>query len=339
MMNSPLKTSASEGEAMSNPARKRIGVVLFNLGGPGCLDDVEPFLENLFSDRDIIRLGPAFMQKFIARRIARKRAPKSREAYRLIGGGSPINRITGELAARLAENLGGDGGFRVDMAMRYWHPGAEETLRKMEAERLDGLVALTLYPHYSKATTGSSLADLKAAAARIAPGLKIAVVRSWPDHPGYVEALAGRVKKAAAPLAPGFALVYSAHSLPVKFIEEGDPYVEELKKTIAALEKQTGIRGNLCYQSRSGPVRWLSPSTPRMLSTLAAAGTREVLMLPISFVSDHVETLYEIDILYRDMAEKMGMRLARVESFNYAPDFVCVLADLVRSACRREGWL
>ncbi len=151
--------------------------------------------------------------------------------------------------------------------------------------------------------------------------------------------LAERVRRAAAPLAPGFRLVYSAHSLPQKFIDEGDPYVDDLKKTIAALEAETGIRGDLCYQSRSGPVRWLSPSTPEMLATLAAAGAREVLMLPISFVSDHVETLYEIDILYREQAREMGMALTRVESLNDAPDFIDTLADLVRDACRREGWL
>jgi ferrochelatase len=313
--------------------------VLLNLGGPSSLDEVEPFLENLFSDREIIRLGPAFMQAFVARRIARRRAPKSREAYRLIGGGSPINRITGEVAVRLEEQLAAHGDFRVDMAMRYWRPCAAETLERMAADRLDGLVALSMYPHYSRATSGSSLADLERAAARVAPGIEVAEVRSWPDHPAYIEALAARIRWAAAELAPGFALVYSAHSLPVSFINEGDPYVDELKKTIAALEEKTGIRGNLCYQSRSGPVRWLSPSTPRMLSTLAAAGTREVLVVPISFVSDHVETLYEIDILYRDMAAELGMRLVRVESFNQAPDFVAVLADLVRAACRRRGWI
>ncbi len=318
---------------------KRIGVVLLNLGGPGSLDEVEPFLLNLFSDRDIIRLGPPFMQKFIARRIAAKRAPKSRESYRLIGGGSPLNRITSMLARDLEKKLEDRGDFRVDMAMRYWQPRPAETLEKMEVGRLEGLVALTLYPHYSRATTGSSLDDLRRELGVMAPELELAVVRSWPDHPGYIRNLAERVKRAAAPLAPGFSLIYSAHSLPQRFIAEGDPYVDDLKKTIAVLEAQTGIRGELCYQSRSGPVRWLAPSTPDLLTTLAAAGTRDVLILPISFVSDHVETLYEIDILYRDQARALGMSLTRVESLNDAPDFVDTLADLVNSVCVNKGWI
>jgi len=318
---------------------KRIGVVLLNLGGPGKLDEVEPFLLNLFADRDIIRLGPAFLQKFIARRIVKKRAPKSRAAYRLIGGGSPLNRITAAVADKLEQKLAGPVEFRVDMAMRYWQPRPLETLERMGAAELDGLVALTLYPHYSKATTGSSLVDLRRELAATVPDLELAVVREWADHPGYIRNLADRVKRAAAPLAAGFRLVYSAHSLPKKFIDEGDPYVNDLKKTIAALERETGISGELCFQSRSGPVRWLTPSTPEMLATLAAAGVREVLMLPLSFVSDHVETLYEIDILYREQAREMGMDLVRVESLNDAPDFIDTLADLVLAACRGKGWL
>lgn len=320
--------------------REKVGVVLLNLGGPGTLDEVEPFLYNLFSDRKIIRLGPWFMQKFIARMISRKRAPVSRESYRLIGGGSPLSRITGEQGAALAQELSPRGDFRVAMAMRYWRPSARETLQQMADAGVRRLVALTLYPHYSVATTGSSLDDLRAAA-KLWPGrFDIAAIDSWPEQRDYVECLAQSIREGLARFGGEEArLLYSAHSLPVKFIEEGDPYVEELEKTLRAVEVLTGVPGALCYQSRSGPVEWLEPSTPDMLREVAAKGIRNVLMVPISFVSDHVETLYEVDILYRDQARELGMRLERTESLNTNPAFIKGLADLVLAACGEKGWL
>jgi ferrochelatase len=318
-----------------------IGIVLLNLGGPGSLEEVEPFLCNLFSDRKIIRLSPfPFLQKFIANRIAARRAPKSREAYRLIGGGSPLARITAEQGLALREALAADGDFLVEMAMRYWQPRAADTVASLYSRGVRRLVALTLYPHYSLATTGSSLDDLRraVAAAPIPPAL--AEVRQWPVQPGYVQALAESIREglhsfAGAPVQ----LVYSAHSLPLKFIQEGDPYLDQIRQTIAAVAKETGLAGQLCFQSRSGPVQWLAPSTPDMLKDLAVAGCRNILMVPISFVSDHVETLYEIDIQYRELAESLGMRLVRTASLNTRPEFIRALADLVREACRNQGWL
>jgi ferrochelatase len=317
-----------------------IGVVLLNLGGPETLAEVEPFLVNLFSDRKIIRLSPfPFLQKFIAGRIAAKRAPKSREAYGLIGGGSPLARITGEQGKALEEALATEGPFMVRMAMRYWHPDAETTLTEFKRVGIRRIVALTLYPHYSRATTGSSLDDLRAAADRIG-GMEIAEIREWPEQPDYIECLAQSIGEGMA----GFGglpvqLVYSAHSLPVKFIEEGDPYLDQIKRTIAAVEKSTGIAGRLCFQSRSGPVEWLAPSTPEMLVRLAGEGTKNVLMVPISFVSDHVETLFEIDIQYREQAEGLGMRLERTASLNTRPEFIRGLRTLVSDSCRQRSWL
>ena len=320
--------------------QEKIGVVLLNLGGPGKLEDVEPFLFNLFSDRKIIRLGPWFMQKFIARRIARKRAPVSMESYKLIGGGSPLAKTTIAQGAALEEMLADSGNFQVDMAMRYWPPYGDETLKKLAAAGISRVVALTLYPHYSIATTGSSVDDLNDAAARSPTDFEIAVVDSWPDQADYISCLAANINKglqqfAAEPVQ----LVYSAHSLPVKFIEEGDPYLEHMERTIKAIEVETGVKGCLCFQSRSGPVEWLAPSTPDMMKKLAAEGCRNLLMMPISFVSDHVETLYEIDIQYRQLAEELGMRLERVESLNLQEGFIRGLRELVLGACRDKGWL
>ena len=298
-------------------------IVLLNLGGPETVDDVRPFLYNLFSDRLIIRLGPPFLQRPIAWWIAKKRAPKSREYYRQIGGGSPLSRITREQCRALSRTLGG---VPVEMAMRYWRPFSREVVARLHAAGVRRLHAVTLYPHYSIATTGSSLVDLRAAIADLAPDMELTTVESWPDHPGYIDCLAKRI--IATLDAGGGEVVYSAHSLPVKFIKEGDPYVDHLQRTIAAVEKVTGKTGHLCYQSRSGPVEWLAPSTPETIERLARQGCKRVVMVPISFVSDHVETLCEIDIQYRDQARKLGMELVRVPVFNADADFIEVLAAL-----------
>lgn len=197
--------------------------------------------------------------------------------------------------------------------MRYWSPRADEALSLFAAAGVKRVVALSLYPHYSKATGGSSLSDLRRAAAASAHPFELVEIGSWPVAPRYVDCLAADIKAGLEKLPANdkTVVVYSAHSLPVQFIEEGDPYLEQIKATIAAVEAETGVCGRLCFQSRSGPVRWLEPSTPEMLATLAAEGAEDLLVVPISFVSDHVETLYEIDMLYREQAETMGMRLHR----------------------------
>lgn len=310
---------------------EKIGVVLLNMGGPETLADVEPFLLNLFSDREIIRLGPfPFLQKFIARKIVKKRAPKSRAAYRLIGGGSPLARISADQGRALAARLAGEGDFMVRCAMRYWHPLAAEALAEFKQAGVRQLLALPLYPHYSRATTGSSCNDLRRALAAADYDFSCREITAWPDQPDYAAALAATIREGAATFGDeNFTLVYSAHSLPVSFIEAGDPYLDHIKRTIAAVEPLLGFSGKLCFQSRSGPVRWLSPSTPEMLQELADQGVKNVLMVPISFISDHVETLYEIDIQYRDLARDLGIRLVRPPALNTHPGLIEALARLV----------
>ncbi len=311
---------------------KKIGILLLNLGGPEKPEHVRPFLYNLFSDRQIIRLGPALLQKPIAAFIARKRAPTSIANYQKIGGGSPINKITNRQAQTLEQALAADGAFMVCPCMRYWHPFAEPVIREMIQAGVTELIALPLYPHYSKATSGSSFFDLQQQNRRHQFNLPIREIRSWPTEPEYINCLVGRIRERIDLFDEPAQVVYSAHSLPKKFIEEGDPYVEEIKQTIAAVEQQTGLTGKLCYQSRSGPVEWLEPSTPDMLKELANQGCKNILMVPIAFVSDHIETLYEIDMLYKDQAEELGMRLESTRGLNDDPQFIESLRNLIISS-------
>jgi ferrochelatase len=317
----------SEGRMMQG---QRTGVLLLNMGGPEKQEDVAPFLFNLFSDREIIRLGPSWLQTPLAWYISRRRAGKSRKAYARIGGGSPLKRLTLQQAQCLQDSLRAEGDYLVTLAMRYWQPRAAEALSYLRTHGVERVFALTLYPHFSRATTGSSISDLKQEMARSCPELPLRIVDSWPDHPLYIEALVACIKQGLQRFATSeVQIVYSAHSLPVSFINEGDPYVEHLLMTIRAVERKTGRPGRLCYQSRSGPVEWLSPSTPEMLEILADEGVKNILMVPISFVSDHIETLYEIDILYKNQAEKLGMRLFSSPSLNAHPTFIACLKDLV----------
>lgn len=311
---------------------KKHGIILLNMGGPEKEEDVHPFLLNLFSDRDIIRLGPAFLQKFIARYIAWKRAPKSRKIYNKIGGGSPLKKITEMQAAALETVLNevDDTDYIVTLAMRYWPPFADQTVQELLERGVEQITAVTLYPHYSRATTGSSISELKKSMTKIAPSTPIHYIEEWPEQASYIQALAENIISGLEEFGDQpVEVVYSAHSLPTSFIEDGDPYVDHLERTIQATEAITLHKGSLCYQSRSGPVEWLSPSTPEMIKSLAAKGCKNILMVPISFVSDHVETLYEIDILYRQQAQNLGVTLKSSASMNTNPLFIEALKQLV----------
>ena len=316
------------------------GVILLNLGGPDTLQAVRPFLYNLFSDRDIIRLGPALLQKPLARLISLLRAKKTREAYSLIGGGSPINRITSDQARALNEALKPHGPFRVFMGMRYWHPFICDTVEQMHREGLEECVALSLYPHYSVATTGSAYRELERCL-EFYP-VRCAYAGPWYDNPLYIEALVQSVVSALDRMEGAEHLLYSAHSLPKSFIERGDPYVEHVMETVRLVNRGLEERGytfthHLSYQSRSGPVEWLEPSTQEMIEELGGKGVKKLIVVPVSFVSDHIETLYEIDILYREMAAAHGIMLERVESLNTSPLFIEALKDVVLGTIGKSG--
>lgn len=316
-----------------------IGVILLNLGGPERTADVRSFLYNLFADRLIIRLGPPFMQRPLAWWIAKRRAPKSQVFYEQIGGGSPLNKITRAQGEALAAQLAAHGSFKVGMAMRYWHPFAQEVLPDFIKAGIKRLVALTLYPHYSIATTGSSIRDLHSCLSSLPGGreIEVAEINSWPEQEDYINCLTRFINEARRGHEDS-EIIYSAHSLPVKFIADGDPYLDHLRLTIAALENKTGVKGHLCFQSRSGPVEWLAPSTPETIKRLAAQNCRGLIVVPLSFVSDHVETLCELDIQYRKLAEGLGMTFIRIPALNTEKAFISGLKKLVIKACEEKDW-
>ena len=302
-------------------------VLLLQMGGPDSLDAVRPFLRNLFHDRDIIRLGPAFLQPLLASLIVARRAPVVIEKYREIGGASPLRTLTDRQAAALERELS----VPCRVGMRYWHPFTADTLDQLMADGVRHLVVLSLYPHYSRATSGSSIKDLQQLVVQKKYDVQITLIDQFHDHPGYISALVNRIQAACQQLQHP-TILFSAHSLPQSFIDAGDPYLKQIERTRELVMAQlTGIPHHLGFQSKAGPVRWLEPSTEQQLEQLGAAGCKELVIVPLSFVSDHIETLHEIDIEYRELAEKAGIQhFIRSESLNDHPDFITCLADLVR---------
>ncbi|MFZ6016180.1 MAG: ferrochelatase [Nitrospirota bacterium] len=332
--------------------KETIGVILLNLGGPDSLQAVRPFLYNLFSDRQIIQLGPPFMQKPLAWLISSIRSKKTEQFYSFIGGKSPILNITIAQAKALEESLNKRAEvlnfqtselpnfrtvFRVYIAMRYWHPLIEEVIPEIYNAKIKKLIALSLYPQYSVTTSGSSLSKFKEVMAKYP--VEIFCIPSWFNHPLYIEALVDVIKKGLEKGGGDIHVLFSAHSLPQKFIDEGDPYVHQIMGTIGEVTKQIPIKWHLSYQSKSGPVRWLEPSTDEKLKELAREGVRNILVVPISFVSDHIETLYEIDVLYKKMADRLGINLRRTESLNIHPLFIEALKDMVIKGVKEIGWI
>ena len=324
----------------------RIGVVLLNLGGPDSLQAVRPFLYNLFSDREIIRLGPAFLQKPIAKLISTLRSGKTRHMYSLIGGKSPILDITSSqsraLEKALNQGAGGKGqgaSFKVYIGMRYWRPFVKDTLDQIIHDGIKHLIVLSLYPHYSKATTGSAIADFKKAVAELRmpnDNFQIQYIDRWYDFPGYIDSLTELVSEGSREFdGKDFDLLYSAHSLPQSFIDEGDPYLEHINATISAVNSllvarhSFPLKWHLSFQSKTGPVKWLEPSTGETILRLAEGGCKNLLVVPVSFVSDHIETLYEIDILYKKLASEHGIYLARCRSLNTYDKFILAMKQLV----------
>lgn len=321
----------------------RVGVLLLNLGGPEQLDDVRPFLFNLFADPEIIRLPFPWLQKPLAWLISTTRASKSQDNYRQIGGGSPLRRITEEQAIALQKELTAAGHeAQVYVGMRYWHPFTEEAIARIKRDNISRLVILPLYPQFSISTSGSSFRVLEKLWAEDPALQKIeyTVVPSWYDSPGYLAAMADLIAKELDQLEhPDEAhIFFSAHGVPVSYVEEvGDPYQREIEECTALIMK-TLNRPNqhtLAYQSRVGPVEWLQPYTEDAIADLAAQGIQQLVVVPISFVSEHIETLQEIDIEYREIAEAAGIEhFQRVPALNTHPVFIHDLATMVEQALR-----
>ncbi|MBT1072648.1 ferrochelatase [Pelotalea chapellei] len=313
---------------------EKTAVLLLQMGGPDSLEAVKPFLYNLFSDRDIIRIGPAFVQPLIARFISLRRSRKVVEYYRQIGGKSPLRELTDQQAGELEKVLGAN--YRCFVAMRYWKPDTREALAAIRQEGFSRIIALSLYPHYSRATSGSSFNELERARTLSGKSFFVSYVRQFFDHPLYIAALAEKIEQGLSQFSDRNAvqLVFSAHGLPQSFIDSGDPYLDHIQATVRlVMERFKDVTHHLAFQSRAGPVKWLEPSTEEMIRTLGEGGCKSLLMVPLSFVSDHIETLYEIDIQYRDEAAALGITdFRRTESLNATPAFIQCLAELVRGA-------
>jgi len=315
-----------------------IGVVLLQLGGPDSLESVEPFLKNLFRDPDIIDLPMAFLfREPLARFIARTRAPKIQQAYRRIGGRSPILKLTRRQAAALECSLAPRIRAKVVIAMRYWHPMTDAAIDELVAAGVERVILLPLYPHYSKTTTGSSVNEWRRAVARRGLGhLSGEVIQEYPDHPLYVASLVRNIAIALKRVPAGdrrsVHLVFSAHGTPLKLVREGDPYQQHIIATYTAVVAagKFGLKHHLCFQSKVGPQRWLEPSLDQTIEILAARKVSHVIVVPLAFVSDHSETLWEINIETREEAHKRGIRYFDMSpALHTNPEFIGALSDLV----------
>jgi ferrochelatase len=324
----------------------RTGVLLLNLGGPEKLEDVRPFLFNLFADPEIIRLPFPWLQKPLAWLISTLRYQKSQANYEQIGGGSPLLRITEAQGEALGHQLAAIGKeAQIYIGMRYWHPFTEEAIARIKRDRIEQLVILPLYPQFSISTSGSSFRILEEIwkTDPIVSLIDYTLIPSWFDHADYLEAMADLIRQELTKFddPDRVHLFFSAHGVPVSYVEEaGDPYQKEIETCTRLImgRLQRPNPHTLAYQSRVGPVEWLQPYTEDALNELGAAGVKDLLVVPISFVSEHIETLQEIDIEYREIAEEAGIsNFNRVPALNTHPTFIKALADLVVQSLDRPS--
>jgi len=317
----------------------RIAVVLFNLGGPDGPKAVEPFLYNLFNDPAIIA-APGLIRRWLAGRISRKRAPLAREIYAHLGGASPLLANTEVQAAALQYELAGVGDVRVFIAMRYWHPMSDDTAAEVKAFAPDMVVLLPLYPQYSTTTTGSSLADWRRASAKAGLDASTRALCCYPTEAGFIAAAAARtatgIQEAKRQVGDGpVRVLFSAHGLPERVINRGDPYAEQIGRTARAIADALDLDDALwrvCFQSRVGPLKWIGPYTDTEIAAAAREGVSTV-VVPVAFVSEHSETLVELDIEYRKLAVDNGMpAYVRVPTVDADPAFIGGLGNLVRQA-------
>ena len=320
-------------------AGRRIAVVLFNLGGPDAPAAVRPFLYNLFSDPAIIAL-PTPLRQLIAWLVARRRAPIAREIYAQIGGGSPLLSNTEAQARALEARLADAGEVKVFPCMRYWHPLSDAAAAAVKAFAPSEIVLLPLYPQFSSTTTASSQRAWMQAASRIGLAAPTKLVCCYPTDPGFVAAAAALIRASlgeAKAAANGHAvrLLFSAHGLPQRVIERGDPYAMQVGQSARAIAAELGLGAQdwvVCYQSRVGPLAWIGPSTDAEIKR-AGDDKAAVVLFPIAFVSEHSETLVELDIEYRHLAQRSGVSAyVRVRTVGTTGAFIAGLADLVRAA-------
>lgn len=319
----------------------KTAVILFNLGGPDSPDAVQPFLFNLFSDGAIITVPQPF-RWFLAKLISRRRAPIAREIYANIGGMSPLLELTQEQAAALEAQCTDLGDVKTFICMRYWHPMSDAVAAEVKDFDPDKIILLPLYPQYSTTTSGSSIKDWHRAAAKAGLSVPSVEVCCYPELDGWIDAQASLIRTAyvAAEKTPKPRVLFSAHGLPEKIINAGDPYQWQVEQTTNAVVEQLGIEGLdwvVCYQSQVGPLTWIGPSTDDEIKRAGHDGV-PVIVVPIAFVSEHSETLVELDIEYRELADESGVPgYTRVAAVGTHPSFVSGLVALVRKAIHADG--
>jgi protoporphyrin/coproporphyrin ferrochelatase len=314
-----------------------IGVVLLNLGGPDSLDAVEPFLFNLFSDPDIIDFPGSFLfRKRLAKLISTRRSPGVIKQYAEIGGKSPLKDYTLQQASLLEQKLNEQMPAKVYVAMRYWKPFTEEALDAIERDGIKKVILLPLYPQFSKATTTSSLKEWEKQLKERGTKLDYSLIEHYYDQPTYIDAFVERVQQGLERFPEDVRgevnILFSAHGTPMKLVKQGDPYSHQIAKTVDAIMKRGEFKQQhaLCYQSKVGPLKWLTPSTPDMIADLASKGVKHMLLVPVAFASDHLETLFELGIEYRRQASERGVLQYEItEGLNDSPKFIQALSELV----------
>ena len=319
------------GTAIISPQRKT-AVVLFNLGGPDCLESVRPFLFNLFNDRAIIGLPNPF-RRILASLISRRREETAQKIYEELDGKSPILENTQAQAKALEASLSGHGQVRVFTAMRYWHPRVDSVISEIQKFNPDHVILLPLYPQFSTTTTGSSFAEWDAAVKKLGMKIPTHKICCYPTHPEFIKAHS-QLLRTYYEEAKNFGrprILFSAHGLPEKIIKKGDPYQAQIEATTQAVLRELGMENAdhvNCYQSRVGPLKWIGPSTVDELLR-AAYEKVPVVLVPIAFVSEHSETLVELDIEYAQLAHEQGLNhYYRVPTLSVQAHFIAALADI-----------
>jgi ferrochelatase len=315
-------------------------VVLLNLGGPDSLEAVEPFLKNLFSDHDIFKIPIG--QNIFAKLISKRRAPEVRERYKKIGGKSPINEWTKIQGVMLSDMLKKEKeGIEVHIAMRYWQPAIKEVAAMLSQKKLEKIVLLPLYPHYSTTTTRSSFREWQRA--YTGDPSRLIYIDHYCENKKYISAINQRIDEAilrfAADIRDKIQIVFSAHGIPEKLVKKGDPYSHQIKKTVDRVmtARDFSHTHHLCFQSKVGPFAWLKPATADTLIELAKNNKKQILVVPISFVSDHIETLHELEIEYKDIARDAGIEnYVVMQGLNDSETFVAALKKITMDALNIE---
>ncbi|XP_029656120.1 ferrochelatase, mitochondrial [Octopus sinensis] len=327
--------------SLNYSTKPKTGILMLNMGGPENLDGVQDFLQRLFLDRDLMSL-PA--QNQLGPLIAKRRTPRIQEQYSKIGGGSPIKHWTSIQGQRMVELLDRispqTAPHKYYVGFRYAPPLAEDSIEEMENDGIERAIAFTQYPQYTCSTTGSSLNGIyKYYAQRDAPtNMLWSVIDRWPTHPGLVEAVADNIKDALQQFSPDVqsdvVILFSAHSLPLKVVERGDTYPSEVAATVQRVMEYLNFSHpyRLVWQSKVGPLTWLAPQTDDAIRGLVTRGRKNLLLVPIAFTSDHIETLYEMDMEYiEELGTEVGANIKRSKSLNDSSTFIEALADVVKS--------